>query len=88
MRLDFLPGILGSTLLFKTLHVHMAGSGYAARVSDTLSYDAVSRDILARRVYPMVPDGNLPGEVAGRGQERYELRRYGVYVMPSTVLSR
>ena len=87
IRHDFLPGILQSDLLSSTIHVHFAGSGYAARVSDTLSYDAVSRDVLSRRTWPLVPDGNLPG-AGGRKEEGYELRRMGVYVTRSTVLSR
>jgi translation initiation factor eIF-2B subunit epsilon len=86
IRLDFLPGILTSDLTNQTLHVHFAGQGYAARVSDTLSYDAVSRDVLSRWTYPMVPDGNLPGGT--EGEERYELREGGVYVTRSTKLSR
>jgi len=89
IRHDFLPGILQSDLLSSTIHVHFAGSGYAARVSDTLSYDAVSRDVLSRRTWPLVPDGNLPGSGLWEGKkEGYELRRMGVYVTRSTVLSR
>ncbi|CED82551.1 Translation initiation factor 2B, epsilon subunit (eIF-2Bepsilon/GCD6) [Phaffia rhodozyma] len=85
IRVDFLPGILTSDLLNLSLHVHFAGKGYATRVSDTRSYDAVSRDVLARWTWPLVPDGNLPGV---EGEERYEFRKGGVYVTKSTVLSR
>lgn len=83
--MDFLPGILTSDLLNLSLHVHFAGKGYATRVNDTRSYDAVSRDVLARWTWPLVPDGNLPGV---EGDEKYEFRKGGVYVTKSTVLSR
>lgn len=52
-----------------------------------MSYDAVSRDVLSRWTYPMVPDGNLPGG-SNQGDERYEFREGGVYVTSSTKLSR
>ncbi|KJR80049.1 translation initiation factor eIF-2B subunit epsilon [Sporothrix schenckii 1099-18] len=44
-------------------HPHSSASGsYAARVNSLQMYDAVSRDILSRWTYPMVPDTNLlPG---------------------------
>ncbi len=37
------------------------GWGYAARVRDTKSYDAISRDILARWLLPLGPAANMPG---------------------------
>ncbi|KAJ7285945.1 nucleotide-diphospho-sugar transferase [Mycena rebaudengoi] len=36
-------------------------SGYAARVKDTKSYESVSKDILSRWTFPLVPDDNHPG---------------------------
>ena len=41
------------------------GWGYAARVKDTQSYDAISKDILARWLAPLGPGGNMPGSTQG-----------------------
>mmetsp|Transcript_7957 Transcript_7957/g.12456 ORF Transcript_7957/g.12456 Transcript_7957/m.12456 type:complete len:772 (-) Transcript_7957:4161-6476(-) len=59
------------------IHGHILGSHeYAARVHDFATYAAVSRDLLLRWCYPVVPD-NLPS-----GYERhyrYVLQRHYVY---------
>lgn len=59
------------------IHSHILGSHeYAARVHDFATYAAVSRDLLLRWCYPVVPD-NLPS-----GYERhyrYILQRHYVY---------
>ena len=55
----------------------LEGSEYAARVFDPRSYHAISRDLLRRWCYPMVPD-NLP---SGYEKEyRYRMHRHGMYV--------
>ncbi len=41
IRRDFVYGILTSDLLIKNIHCYVAKDGYAARVADTRSYDAV-----------------------------------------------
>jgi translation initiation factor eIF-2B subunit epsilon len=61
LRRDFLHGVLTSDLLMKKVHCYVLREGYAARVRDTRSYDAVSKDILARWTFPLVPDNNHPG---------------------------
>nr|VWO98676.1 Ribosomal RNA small subunit methyltransferase B (EC (16S rRNA m5C967 methyltransferase) (rRNA (cytosine-C(5)-)-methyltransferase RsmB) [Ganoderma boninense] len=61
IRRDFVYGVLTSDLLMKNIHCYVAKDGYAARVADTRSYDAVSKDILARWTFPLVPDDNHPG---------------------------
>ncbi|KAJ3056056.1 hypothetical protein HK097_008293 [Rhizophlyctis rosea] len=59
MRKDFVRGILESDLLGKTIYTHILESQYAARVSTPQMYDSVSKDILCRWSYPLVPDANL-----------------------------
>lgn len=54
-------GVLTSDLLAKKIYCHVVQDGYAARVKDTKSYAAVSKDILARWTFPLVPDDNHPG---------------------------
>ncbi|KAH9981249.1 nucleotide-diphospho-sugar transferase [Lactifluus volemus] len=64
IRRDFVHGILTSDLLMKNIYCYVVKEGYAARVQDTRSYDAISKDILSRWTYPLVPDDNHPGEHA------------------------
>ncbi|KAJ7632522.1 nucleotide-diphospho-sugar transferase [Roridomyces roridus] len=60
IRRDFLHGVLTSDLLMKNIYCYVAQDGYAARVRDTKSYDAISKDILSRWTFPLVPDDNHP----------------------------
>ena len=47
---------------------------YAARIHNLRSYDAISRDIISRWVYPLCPDTNLfPGA-------EYQFRRGHIYM--------
>jgi translation initiation factor eIF-2B subunit epsilon len=41
IRRDFVHGVLTSDLLMKNIYCHVAKEGYAARVQDTRSYDAI-----------------------------------------------
>jgi len=61
VRRDFVHGVLTSDLLMKSIYCYVAKDGYAARVQDTKSYDAISKDILSRWTFPLVPDDNHPG---------------------------
>ncbi|KAH9857019.1 hypothetical protein C2E23DRAFT_748650 [Lenzites betulinus] len=84
IRRDFVHGVLTSDLLMKNIYCYVAKDGYAARVADTRSYDAVSKDILARWTFPLVPDDNHPGG------HSYEHLRGNKYIAKdnSVVLSR
>ena len=63
LRRDLLPGVLGQfEMLGKTIYTHVLSTEYAARVHDPHTYDVVSRDLLQRWAFPLVPDANLlPG---------------------------
>jgi hypothetical protein len=41
IRRDFVHGVLTSDLLMKNIYCYVAKEGYAARVQDTRSYDAI-----------------------------------------------
>ncbi|CAO3567435.1 unnamed protein product [Mortierella alpina] len=82
IREDFVHGILTSDLLGKTIHFHEVSDVYAARVRSTQMYDAISKDIISRWTFPMVPDSNL------QVGDCYEFRRGLVYKEKSVVLSR
>ncbi|KAJ2120433.1 translation initiation factor eIF-2B epsilon subunit, GEF [Coemansia sp. RSA 1822] len=57
-------------------------SGYAACVTDTAAYDAISRDLIGRWAYPLCPDNN-PGSY-----EAYSYSRGAVYKASSVRLDR
>lgn len=92
---DFVNGLLTSDLLGKTIcctilestPASLQGSArapaWAFSVSNTKSYDAMSKAILARKAYPMAPDENMPNCSA-----RYEQRRARVYYGKDVDLSR
>ncbi|KAH9484230.1 putative translation initiation factor eIF-2B subunit epsilon [Psilocybe cubensis] len=61
IRRDFVHGILTSDILMKNIYCYVAEEGYAARVQDTRSYASISKDILSRWTFPLVPDDNHPG---------------------------
>ncbi|GAA5887270.1 hypothetical protein JCM6882_002469 [Rhodosporidiobolus microsporus] len=92
---DFVNGLLTSDLLGKTICCTLIGESsesssaraapaWAAAVSNTKSYDAVSKAVLARKAYPLAPDENMP---CGGGA-RYEQRRARVYYGKDLDLSR
>ncbi|KAA8896778.1 nucleotide-diphospho-sugar transferase [Sphaerosporella brunnea] len=83
IRRHFLHGILTDYELYgKMIHTHVLSEGYAARVRSLQTYDAVSRDIISRWTYPMVPDNNL-----GPNQS-YSLERGNIYKEEDVVLAR
>ncbi|KAF9585534.1 hypothetical protein BGW38_001935 [Lunasporangiospora selenospora] len=82
IRADFVDGILTSDLLGKTIHFYEVNDVYAARVRSTQMYDAVSKDIISRWTFPMVPDSNL------QAGDSYQYRRGLVYKEQGVVLSR
>jgi translation initiation factor eIF-2B subunit epsilon len=63
-RRDFLHGVLKDyDLNGKTIHTEIVKDHYAARVSNPLLYEAISKDVLGRWTYPFGPYSNL---VAGQ----------------------
>ncbi|KAI9481984.1 nucleotide-diphospho-sugar transferase [Coemansia mojavensis] len=85
MRRDFIHGILESDILSKTIYAHVlegTSAGYAASVTDTAAYDAISRDMIGRWTYPLCPDNN-----PSTGAE-YSYHRGAVYKASSVRLDR
>lgn len=66
VKRDFVSGVLSEEELGNKLYVHEVSKEYLARVNSLRSYDAVSRDIMARWTYPLVPDTNLFGSKSRR----------------------
>ena len=62
LRTSFLRRVLKDTEETshgKTIHTYIAQSSYAKRVRDLEAYHMVSRDVMARKTYPLCPDANL-----------------------------
>ncbi len=82
-RRHFLHGVLKDyELNGKTLHTEIIHDHYAARVNNLRSYEAVSKDVLGRWTYPVVPDSNLV-----HGQS-YKLSRGGLCKEDGVILAR
>jgi len=70
---DFVPGVMYSEILSYQIYTHTASEGYSGRVVSLHSYGAVTRDIIHRWSYPLVPDVNLFCDTS------YEYFHPGVY---------
>lgn len=82
-RRHFLHGVLKDyELNGKTIHTEVVEDHYAARVLNLQSYESVSKDVLGRWTYPLVPDSNL---VAGQS---YKFERGGFYKENGVILAR
>jgi translation initiation factor eIF-2B subunit epsilon len=88
-RRGFLYGVLKDFETFQlTVHTHVVGEGYAARVNNLRAFDAISKDVVSRWTYPLTPDMNL---VSGQSFELYKgnvYRENGVQLARSCTVSR
>ncbi len=82
LRRDFLRGVLTSDLLGKTIHCEIIRNSYSACVSNLQTYDAVSKDVIARWAYPFCPDSNL------LDGQTYKHQRGGIFKEDGVVLAR
>ncbi|KAF2152615.1 translation initiation factor eIF-2B subunit epsilon [Myriangium duriaei CBS 260.36] len=81
-RRGFLHSVLKDyELNGKKIHTYIEQEGYAARVRDLRSYDAICKDVLGRWTYPFTPDSNF-----GRDQT-YRLYKGGCYREEGVVLA-
>lgn len=83
-RRGFLHSVLKDyELNGKTIHTHILEEGhYAARVRNLHAYASVSKDILARWTFPMVPDSNIMEE------GRYSFEKGNVYLEEAADIAR
>lgn len=90
MRRHLLVGVLMSDLLGKRVGVYKVGmeqgratsapgNAYVERIRDTRTFGDVSRDVLKRWAFPLVPDSGILGDT------EYELRRDNCYVAKDSV---
>lgn len=73
LRRDFLKGLLIDDIMDYKIYTHEIHSNYAAKVENFRSYDTISKDIIQRWTYPMVPD------IQCFGSSVMKLGRQGMY---------
>ncbi|RDX99323.1 Translation initiation factor eIF-2B subunit epsilon, partial [Mucuna pruriens] len=73
LRRHFVKGLLLDDIMGYKIFVHEIHSDYAARIDNFRSYDTVSKDIIHRWTYPLVPD------VMNFGKTATKLERQGMY---------
>ena len=79
-RHHFIRGIIvNEEIMGNHIYTHFISDQYAARVSNLQTYDAISKDVIHRWVYPLVPD-NVIGE-------SYSYSRRNVYLNTNVVLA-
>ncbi|XP_078152649.1 trimeric LpxA-like enzyme [Carex rostrata] len=82
LRRHFVKGLLHDDIMGKKIYTHEIDSSYTARVDNYRSYDTISKDIIQRWSFPLVPDVLYTGN---RSQMR--LHREGIYKAPDISLS-
>lgn len=73
LRRHFLKGLLVDDIMGYKIFTHEIHSSYAARVDNFRGYDTISKDIIQRWTYPLVPD------VHSFGSSITKLERQGTY---------
>ncbi|XP_054810914.1 uncharacterized protein LOC129312367 [Prosopis cineraria] len=73
LRRHFVKGLLVDDIMGYKIFTHEIHSSYAARIDNFRSYDTVSKDIIHRWTYPLVPDVKFFGNSATK------LERQGMY---------
>jgi len=75
-------GLLVDDIMGYKIYTHELRSGYAARIDNFRSYDTVSKDVIQRWTYPMVPD-----VISNRDCSESRLHRQGIYKASDVTLS-
>ncbi|KVH99637.1 translation initiation factor eIF-2B subunit epsilon isoform X1 [Cynara cardunculus var. scolymus] len=73
LRRHFVKGLLLDDIMGYKIFTHEIHSSYAARIDNFRSYDSISKDIIQRWTYPLVPDVQFSINSAAR------LERHGIY---------
>eukprot|EP00466_Bigelowiella_natans_P003998 jgi/Bigna1/53039/estExt_Genewise1Plus.C_140162 len=73
LQKHLLKGVLGDFVLGNKIHSHTISGEYAARVQDPKSYHSISKDVIQRWTYPMVPEYNLLTDSS------YQVQRHNIY---------
>ncbi|TVU27755.1 hypothetical protein EJB05_19255 [Eragrostis curvula] len=82
LRRHFVKGLLVDDIMGYKIYTHEIHSSYAARIDNFRSYDTVSKDIIQRWTYPMVPD-----VLSFDNCLETKLHRQGIYKASDVILS-
>lgn len=82
IRRDFLKGLLSDEITGNKIFTYEISSEYAARIDNLRSYDSVSKDIIHRWTYPIVPDIRFAGKNIGLKIERCNVYKENGVVLP------
>ncbi|CAL1538753.1 unnamed protein product [Lymnaea stagnalis] len=83
-RDNFVKGILiNEEIMGYKIHLSIIRDKYAARVSNMQTYDAISKDVIARWTYPLVPD-----MFGSSHKETIKYGRHNVYCGEDVTLAR
>ncbi|GMH10356.1 hypothetical protein Nepgr_012197 [Nepenthes gracilis] len=63
LRRHFVKGLLVDDIMGYKIFTHEIHSSYAAKVDSFRSYDTISKDIIQRWTYPLVPDVQISGKL-------------------------
>jgi translation initiation factor eIF-2B subunit epsilon len=90
LRKHMVEEILSSEILGYKIHASVIGEEYAARVTDFKTYDAVSRDMIARWAYPVTIENMkiFSGDVDAEHSYQYELLSRNVYRERDVMIAR
>ena len=82
-RDNFIRGILvNEEILGNHIYTYVISDQYAARVCNLHTYDAISKDVIHRWVYPLVPD------IAPTDEPPYSYGRHNIYLNSGVTLAR
>lgn len=82
LRRDFVKGILSDEISGNKIFTYEICGEYAARIDNLRSYDTVSKDIIHRWTYPIVPDIRFAGNNVGLKIERCNVYRENGVLLP------
>lgn len=82
IRRDFVKGILSDEISGNKIFTYEICGEYAARIDNLRSYDSVSKDIIHRWTYPIVPDIRFAGNNVGLKIERCNVYRENGVLLP------
>lgn len=82
LRRDFVKGILSDEISGNKIFTYEISGEYAARIDNLRSYDSVSKDIIHRWTYPIVPDIRFAGNNVGLKIERCNVYRENGVLLP------
>ena len=88
-RKNFLHGVLKDwELNGKYIYTHVVDDGYAARASNLQMYDSITKDVLGRWTFPLVPDSNLVSDHSYVMTKGGVCREKGVVIEADTTISK